>query len=87
VHFLAFRARETGLNKPCARHDSNVRPLPSTTPRRRRLTQINGSRSGGRRYPAAAFLPVCLHSHKPLDIVILFLGTNDLFLPSGISAH
>jgi hypothetical protein len=24
----AFRVLENGLNKPCARHDSNVRPLP-----------------------------------------------------------
>ena len=24
------------------------------------------------------FLPVCLNSHKPLDLVILMLGTNDL---------
>ncbi len=28
VHFSAFRAFKNGLVKPCARHDSNVRPLP-----------------------------------------------------------
>jgi HD-GYP domain-containing protein (c-di-GMP phosphodiesterase class II) len=28
AHFSAFRAFKNGLNKPCARHDSNVRPLP-----------------------------------------------------------
>ena len=28
VHFSAFRALKNGLVKPCARHDSNVRPLP-----------------------------------------------------------
>jgi lysophospholipase L1-like esterase len=26
----------------------------------------------------ARFLPVCLHSHKPLDVVAIMLGTNDL---------
>ena len=29
VHFSAFRVSENGSNKPCARHDSNVRPLPA----------------------------------------------------------
>ena len=28
AHFLAFRALGNGLVEPCARHDSNVRPLP-----------------------------------------------------------
>jgi hypothetical protein len=28
VHFWAFRAFKNGLVEPCARHDSNVRPLP-----------------------------------------------------------
>jgi hypothetical protein len=27
AHFSAFRVSKNGLNKPCARHDSNVRPL------------------------------------------------------------
>jgi lysophospholipase L1-like esterase len=26
----------------------------------------------------ARFLPVCLHSHKPVDVVAIMLGTNDL---------
>ena len=26
----------------------------------------------------AAYLPACLNSHKPIDLVILLLGTNDL---------
>jgi lysophospholipase L1-like esterase len=26
----------------------------------------------------ARFLPVCLHTHKPLDVVAIMLGTNDL---------
>ena len=25
-----------------------------------------------------AYLPACLHSHQPLDLVIILLGTNDL---------
>jgi lysophospholipase L1-like esterase len=33
------------------------------------------------------FLPVCLASHAPIDQVVIFLGTNDLFLPGGIDAH
>ena len=28
AHFSAFWAFENGLVEPCARHDSNVRPLP-----------------------------------------------------------
>jgi hypothetical protein len=43
VHFSAFRTLENGLNKPCARHDSNVRTLPlgALTPRPalRRVTE------------------------------------------------
>jgi lysophospholipase L1-like esterase len=33
------------------------------------------------------FLPVCLATHPPLDVVVLFLGTNDLFLPGGFTAQ
>lgn len=33
------------------------------------------------------FLPVCLATHEPLDVVVLFLGTNDLFLPGGFTAQ
>lgn len=41
-----------------------------------------------------SYLPACLHSHRPLDLVILMLGTNDLHvnptlteetLPAGIA--
>ena len=32
----------------------------------------SGSKSG------VAYLPACLHSHQPLDLVIILLGTNDL---------
>lgn len=33
------------------------------------------------------FLPICLATHHPIDVVVLFLGTNDVFLPAGITAH
>ena len=33
----------------------------------------------------ARFLPVCLHSHKPLDVVAIMLGTNDLKMRFGKS--
>jgi lysophospholipase L1-like esterase len=33
---------------------------------------IEGSKNG------ATYLAPCLHSHKPLDLVVLLLGTNDL---------
>jgi len=33
------------------------------------------------------FLPVCLATHQPIDVVVVFLGTNDVFLPEGITAH
>jgi len=33
------------------------------------------------------FLPVCLATHQPIDVVVVFLGTNDVFLPAGITAH
>ena len=32
----------------------------------------SGSKNG------VAYLPACLHSHQPLDLVIILLGTNDL---------
>lgn len=32
-------------------------------------------------------LPMCLLSHKPLDLVIILLGTNDLKSRQGVSAH
>jgi lysophospholipase L1-like esterase len=34
----------------------------------------------------ARFLPVALHSHKPLDVVVIMLGTNDLKARFGKSA-
>ena len=35
----------------------------------------------------ARVLPTLLHSHAPLDLVILMLGTNDLKMPIAGSAH
>ena len=37
---------------------------------------IESLRSGSKN--GAAYLPACLNSHKPLDLVIILLGTNDL---------
>ena len=34
-----------------------------------------------------AYLPVALESHAPLDVVVIALGTNDLFVPGGLSSH
>ena len=34
----------------------------------------------------AAYLPPCLESHKPLDLVIIMLGTNDLKLRFSLPA-
>lgn len=31
-------------------------------------------------------LPVVLQTHAPVDLVIVWLGTNDLFVPGGITA-
>jgi lysophospholipase L1-like esterase len=33
------------------------------------------------------FLPVVLQTHAPLDLVIIWLGTNDLFVPGGLTAQ
>ncbi|MFZ4768284.1 MAG: GDSL-type esterase/lipase family protein, partial [Roseimicrobium sp.] len=32
------------------------------------------------------YLPACLESHKPIDLVVLMLGTNDLKAMFGLSA-
>ena len=34
----------------------------------------------------ARALPICLHTHKPLDVVVIMLGTNDLKARFGKSA-
>jgi lysophospholipase L1-like esterase len=34
-----------------------------------------------------AHLPVVLKTHAPLDLVIIWLGTNDLFVPGGLTAQ
>ncbi len=41
----------------------------------------SGSKNG------AAYLRPCLHSHKPLDLVIILLGTNDLKAKFSVSAE
>jgi lysophospholipase L1-like esterase len=33
-----------------------------------------------------AFLPVALETHAPVDVLLLFLGVNDMFLPYRITA-
>jgi lysophospholipase L1-like esterase len=33
------------------------------------------------------FLPVCLASHAPLDVVVLSLGTNDPWVPGGLTGY
>ena len=40
-----------------------------------------GSKNG------SAYLRPCLHSHKPLDLVIILLGTNDLKVRFSVSAE
>lgn len=35
----------------------------------------------------AAYLPPCLESHKPLDLVIIMLGSNDLKMRFSLSAY
>jgi lysophospholipase L1-like esterase len=32
-------------------------------------------------------LPIALETHAPIDVVVLFLGTNDLFLPQRVDAR
>ena len=34
-----------------------------------------------------AHLPIVLKTHAPLDLVIVWLGTNDLFVPGGLTAQ
>ena len=34
-----------------------------------------------------AYLPVSLETHAPIDVVVIFLGTNDLFLPFRVDAR
>ena len=49
VHVSAFRAYENGLVEPCARHDSNVRPLPPQGSVRRRRAGLMRRRVTRRR--------------------------------------
>jgi hypothetical protein len=56
AHFSAFRALKNGLIEPCARHDSNVRPLPPTALGRTRRTPYEPTlarppRKSSRRHP------------------------------------
>lgn len=32
-------------------------------------------------------LPIVLDTHAPIDLVVVWLGTNDLFVPGGLTAH
>lgn len=41
---------------------------------------VEGNKNG------SSYLPDCLNSHKPIDLVILLLGTNDLKERFGVSA-
>ena len=34
-----------------------------------------------------ASLPIALESHAPLDVVVIALGVNDLFVPGALSVH
>ena len=34
-----------------------------------------------------AYLQQCLHSHKPIDLIIVMLGTNDLKIRFGLTAY
>jgi lysophospholipase L1-like esterase len=34
-----------------------------------------------------AILPIALETHAPIDVVVRFLGTNDLFLPQRVDAR
>ncbi|HYO08822.1 MAG TPA: SGNH/GDSL hydrolase family protein [Tepidisphaeraceae bacterium] len=43
--------------------------------------QLQGSKNG------AAYLRPCLHSHQPLDLVVILLGTNDLKARFGAGAE
>ncbi len=42
---------------------------------------VSGDKNGYRH------LPVCLETHRPLDLVVLMLGTNDLKNRFSVSAH
>lgn len=42
------------------------------------LRELSTPLGTGRYKVAKAFLPVCLLSHRPLDMILLMLGTNDL---------
>ena len=50
---------------------------------RGRTTVFDDPYEGGRN--GLTHLPVALHSHAPLDLVLISLGTNDLFVP-GVNA-
>ena len=66
VHFSAFRAFENGLVEPCARHDSNVRPLP---PQGSALSPELRARDTGVYRVTASWLPSWLagSSAAPVD--------------------
>lgn len=45
------------------------------------VREMPSLRGHGKYKVAKSFLPVCLMSHCPLDMVLLMLGTNDLHVP------
>ena len=51
-----------------------------------RPAQTSGGRSIWVSY-CESYLPPCLETHKPLDLVINLLGTNDLKMRFSVSAY
>ena len=47
---------------------------------------MSGGRSTWVRYCKTYIIP-CLETHKPLDLVIILLGTNDLKMRFSVSAY
>lgn len=65
VRWTGVLARELGPDYRVIEEGQNGRTTVHEDP-------IMGHRNG------ATYLPACLESHKPLDLVVLMLGTNDL---------
>lgn len=50
-----------------------------------RTTIFDDPTSAGR--SGLAYLPIVLETHAPVDVLVLLLGTNDLFLPQRVDAR